>query len=254
MNPDSHDEVIHARGGFVYSSTSIRSRATVRPSAVLLFSACGRPFELSLQGRRETLLAAAIRPNVRRGLDAVGVRLLSVNIHPTHPAFVSFQALDGDGLLPLDRARFAPFDADMLAACAGRLDRAAGAMLFERLVRAGLEALPRTVAPHPQRERLLRLLAQQPDAGLRDLADALGVSYHRMSHVFSQAVGLSFRSYRNFDRMCRAGRQFTTRRSLTGIAHAAGFSDSAHLCHTWQRRYGLSPSAVRGDNCVQARS
>lgn len=248
------DEVIHARGGFIFAGTHICSRATVRPSAVLLLSVCGRPFELSLPGRRETLCAAAIRPNVRRGLDAVGVRLLSVNIHPTHAAFTSFHALDGDGLLPLERGHFAAFDADLRAAYAGRLDRAAGALLFERLVRAGLDALPRRVPPHPQRELLLRLLAQHPEAQLRDLAGALGVSYHRMSHLFTDAIGLSFRSFRNFDRMCRAGRQFPTRRSLTGIAHAAGFSDSAHLSHTWQRRYGLSPSAVRGDNCVQARS
>lgn len=251
---ESHDEVIHARGGFIYTSAHIRTRATVRPSAVLLFSACGRPFELNLPGRRETLQAAAIRPNVQRGLDAAGVRLLSVNIHPTHAAFASFHALEGDGLLPLERAQFAAFDADMLAACAGRLDRAAGALLFERLVRAGVDALPRCVAPHPQRERLLRLLAQRPDARLRDLAEALGVSYHRMSHLFTDAIGLSFRSYQNFDRMARAGRQFASGRSFTGIAHAAGFSDSAHLSHTWQRRYGLSPSEVRSDKYIQAHS
>ena len=57
---ESHDEVIHARGGFIYTSAHIRTRATVRPSAVLLFSACGRPFELSLPGRRETLQAASM--------------------------------------------------------------------------------------------------------------------------------------------------------------------------------------------------
>ena len=56
------------------------------------------------------------------------------------------------------------------------------------------------------------------------------------------------------DRMARAGRQFASGRSFTGIAHAAGFSDSAHLSHTWQRRYGLSPSEVRSDKYIQAHS
>ena len=54
--------------------------------------------------------------------------------------------------------------------------------------------------------------------------------------------------------MARAGRQFASGRSFTGIAHAAGFSDSAHLSHTWQRRYGLSPSEVRSDKYIQAHS
>ncbi len=252
--PASPDRVIEARGGFIFSSEHIRTPATVRPSAVLLLSACRTPFTLSVAGRRERLQAVAIRPNVRRGLDALGAQLLSVNIHPTHRAFPSFQALPGDGVLALGREAFEGLDRDMRAACRGQLGREAGGRLFDGLVETALGVLPCRVPPHPQREAVLRLLAARPDATLRELATALGLSYHRMSHVFTQAVGLPFRSYRNFDRMCRAGRLFATGRSFTGIAHAAGFSDSAHLSHTWRRRYGLSPSQARGDKYIQARS
>ena len=55
-------------------------------------------------------------------------------------------------------------------------------------------------------------------------------------------------------RTLRAGRQFGADRSLTGIAHDAGYTDSAHLARTWHRVYGLSPSQVRRHNSVQASS
>jgi len=80
----------------------------------------------------------------------------------------------------------------------------------------------------------------------------LGVSYHHMSHRFSQAMGLGFRQWRAFARTLRAVRQFKQATTLTGIAHEAGYADSAHLSHTWQRAYGLSPSFVRHSNWVQA--
>lgn len=248
------DRVYNAAGGFIYTSSRIESPATERPSAVLLLSACGRPFELLLGARTLWLRAVVVRPRVRRGLHARGVALVSVNVHPTHAAYRSFLSLGGDGALPLPRSAFEPHDAGLLAAGAGALDRAQGAALFTQLVAGTQALLPRQFAPHPDRAALLAWLQQHPQASLAELAAGVGVSYHRMSHLFTDAVGLPFRGWCGFERMVRAARSFDANGTLTGIAHEAGFTDSAHLSRTWQRVYGLSPSSLRNGNSVQARS
>jgi AraC-like DNA-binding protein len=43
----------------------------------------------------------------------------------------------------------------------------------------------------------------------------------------------------------RATRHFSAEIPLTEIAQLAGFTDSAHLSRTWQRRFGMPPSYLR---------
>ncbi|MBI5260157.1 MAG: helix-turn-helix transcriptional regulator [Burkholderiales bacterium] len=253
-DPSPTDHVYNAAGGFIFTSSRIESPATERPSAVLLLSACGRPFELLLGPRTLWLQAAVVRPRVRRGLRARGVALVSVNVHPTHAAYRSFLSLRGDGVLPLPRGAFTQLDAELAAAGAGALDRTQGVALFTRLVDTTHALLPSQLAPHPDRAALLAWLQQHPQASLGELAAGVGVSYHRMSHLFTDAVGLPFRGWCSFERMVRAARAFDATDTLTGIAHEAGYTDSAHLSRTWQRVYGLTPSSLRNGNSVQALS
>jgi AraC-like DNA-binding protein len=249
---DDADHVYHAHGGFLYTTSHLSSIATVRPSAVVLISALHRPFELRVRGSLLLCTAAAIRPQVCRSLRAFEVGLVSVNVHPTHPHYRSFQTLGDPGVLPMARGHFGAFDTRLSAACAGRMAPAEAANLFEALVEATLTRLPHQLPVHPLRKAMLAALARHRNVSLADLARDFGVSYHRMSHLFTEVLGLSFRAYCSFDLMRRASRQFSGQGTLTDIALAAGFTDSAHLSHTWRRRYGLSPSYVRDDNCVQA--
>jgi AraC-like DNA-binding protein len=240
--------------GFLYASASLPPVRTQRPAAVLLLAV--RPddrFRVGTDdaGLRETG-AAAVRPLVARCLQAQGVPLLSLNLHPSHDEFLRWRGIGGDGVLPLPRQAFAPLDGGLHAMAQGLPDRAAGQALCDALLHSlGALLPPRPPAP-PLRATLLGWLNAQPELALTELATRLGVSYHRMSHLFSQAMGLSYRQWRAYARAQRAALQFKAPITLTGIAHDAGFADSAHLSHTWQRAYGLSPSFVRHDNSVQA--
>lgn len=246
------DHVYHAPGGFLYTSLRIRSPRTVRSSAVLLVSANGVPFEL--EGPQGVLrsTAALVRPLVARGLQAQGVALVSANVHPTHAAYLMLAQGEQTPIQALPREAFAPQDAALRRAVAGDLARAEGVALLEALIAASRPLLAPPPPEHPLRPALLAWLRRHPQATLGELAAGVGVSYHRMSHLFTEAMGIPFRGWSSFERLVRAARRFEQAGTLTGIAHDSGYTDSAHLSRTWQRVYGLTPSFVRSGNSVQA--
>lgn len=243
------------RHGFFYASARLHTPLTVRPSAVLLVSTCGQPFELHTPQRVHHARLALVQPMVARGLHALGCRLLSLNIHPTHPGYLSLRGLPDGGVLVLPPALLADLQPALQALCVAAPGSAAAGqpntLADQLLQRLGPHLLPVPPAD-PMRPALLAWLRQHPEATLGVMAQAMGVSYHHMSHRFAQAMGLPFRHWCAFARTLRAGRQFGANRSLTGIAHEAGYTDSAHLSRTWHRVYGLSPSQVRQHNSVQA--
>ncbi len=86
------------------------------------------------------------------------------------------------------------------------------------------------------------MLYANPFAELDDCAVAVGTARRTLQRAFTQA-GLSFRLMRQAIRLTLAGQAMRTGgSSLTDIAHACGFFDSAHLNHAWSQSCGLTPS------------
>jgi AraC family transcriptional regulator of arabinose operon len=253
-SPSTHpDRYVRLRNGFVYASRRLQTTATQRPSAVLLLSACGRPFELKVAGRSLHLHAAAVRPLVMRSLVARDCWLVSLNVHPTDDAYLRFLSIAGDGVLPLPPAAF-DAQAEGLQGLFGATEPCvrATAQLTQLLLEALWPLLPPGPPPDGLRGALLPWLLKHPNSTLAEVAEGLGVPYHRLSRRFARAMGLSFRQWCAFARTQRAALHLKQDTTLTGIAHEVGFTDSAHLSRTWRKAYGLSPSWVRRDNSVQA--
>ncbi|MFP2930541.1 helix-turn-helix transcriptional regulator [Pyxidicoccus sp. 3LG] len=104
------------------------------------------------------------------------------------------------------------------------------------------------VPTHPAVKKLLRLLpdALEGDVRLSTLASSVGLSAGRLSHLFGAEVGLPLRPYILWLRLNRAAESLQRGASLTQAAHAAGFTDSAHLNHAFRRTFGLNPSEIAG--------
>lgn len=84
-----------------------------------------------------------------------------------------------------------------------------------------------------------------PAASLASCAHALGVSPRTLQRDLG-ARGLAFGTLRQAVRITRAGHALRTgTESLTEVAQAAGFFDSAHFAHAWRRACGLAPSHYR---------
>jgi AraC-like DNA-binding protein len=78
---------------------------------------------------------------------------------------------------------------------------------------------------------------------LAGAAQNASISPTRLTHRFTSEVGIPFRRFVLWSRLKRAAQEAATS-NLTEAAHAAGFSDSAHLSRTFRAMFGLAPSLV----------
>ncbi|MFL6713016.1 MAG: helix-turn-helix transcriptional regulator [Sulfurifustis sp.] len=239
------------RCGFIYTSPWVVTAHTVRHPAAILLTAKHAPFDLSVNGVKRSYQAVAIKPVTARGLTARNVMLVSIHLHPNHPHFRLFRAIPDPGVLDLDRSRYAAFDSALEAAYRGSLDISEATRLFDDIVATTVQCLPKAKRTDSRVERAIALLQQDPAYPLTQLAATLGVSYDRMSHLFSETVGLPLRSYQLWQKAYNASFLLHSGRPLTDIAHAAGFSDSAHLSRIFQNSYGISPSYFMDRNAVR---
>lgn len=103
------------------------------------------------------------------------------------------------------------------------------------------------MARHPAVVDALRLLpglvAAGPVSGT-ELAARVGISASRLTHLFTEQVGIPLRRYVLWSRLRIAITRVQAGDDLTGAAHGAGFADSAHLTRTTRDMFGLAPSVL----------
>lgn len=232
--------------GYIFTSPWVVSEAT-RFAASVLLTARRAPFELCIAERTERHQAAAIEPMITRHLRAEDVQLISVGISPNHRHYRRFRAINCSGCLPLPRDAYAEFDLALEAAYNGKLTIEEAKQLFEDITNVTVGYLPPPKHADPRIELALEMLRDDANYPLTQLSAAVGLSYDRMSHLFAETVGLPLRSYLLWQKLHTVSALLNSGLTLTEIAVAAGFTDSAHLSNAWQKAYGISPSYfVRG--------
>jgi AraC-like DNA-binding protein len=87
-----------------------------------------------------------------------------------------------------------------------------------------------------------RELDQSPR--LAQAARAAHISPSRLTHLFSEQVGIPFRRFVLWLRLRRAAEHVWRTRSLTEAAHAAGFSDLAHFSRVCRATFGVAPTGL----------
>ncbi|MEE3755458.1 AraC family transcriptional regulator [Mycobacterium intracellulare] len=100
---------------------------------------------------------------------------------------------------------------------------------------------------HPAVEHALRLLPDLVAAGPvtgTETAARVGISASRLTHLFTEQVGIPLRRYVLWTRLRIAIIRVQAGDDLTGAAHGAGFADSAHLTRTTREMFGLPPSVL----------
>ncbi|GAT06880.1 helix-turn-helix transcriptional regulator [Mycolicibacterium novocastrense] len=117
--------------------------------------------------------------------------------------------------------------------------------LVERLAPAPIAAEDQH--RHPAVITALDLLPDLIGAGAvrgTEVAALVGVSASRLTHLFTEQVGIPLRRYVLWMRLRIAITRVRAGDDLTDAAHAAGFADSAHLTRTTRDMFGLAPSVL----------
>jgi len=234
--------------GFIFASSRIVTGPTIRHPGVVLISLDGGAIDVGPANAMSHLQAVLIPPRTQRVTQAVNVAMLSVNIHPICPAFPSLARV-GD-ILPLDIAAFSGLQERMSLAHRGLLSVGEARKLFTQIVAIVLRQLPPGHKPDQRATVLQQLLVHEPDITMGALAERMHMSYAGMSRLFSQIMGLPFRSYRLWQKSFNAFHRFSTDMSMTELAHAAGFTDAAHLSREWKYWYGVPPGCMRNKRRV----
>ena len=123
----------------------------------------------------------------------------------------------------------------------------------DELVSIGQDLIDGLVGNHPlglidaRIHAIVDWVAQERDlpTTLDAAARLTGLSSSRLSHLFVEQTGLSFKTYRLWIRLTRAVRLMTEGLTLTAVAHEAGFSDSAHFSRTFRRMFGIAPANLK---------
>ena len=136
-------------------------------------------------------------------------------------------------------------------------DALAAGSTREGLVKAARDAvdlLAGTTAPaqavDPRILKAIEFIRDHLDAplSLESVAAVATLSPSRFRHLFVQETGASFRAYVLWTRLNAGLVTVMAGRSWTEAAHEAGFTDSSHLNRTFNRMFGLNPSAVFPDD------
>jgi len=118
--------------------------------------------------------------------------------------------------------------------------------IVDRILSALSPDVPTESRIDPRIRGVLALLDDE-HAGTRqlsELAARVGLSPERLRHLFVEQLGIPVRSYRSWARVRHATMLLARGGSLTEIAHAANFSDAAHLSRAFRDMFGITPSEL----------
>ncbi|MCP3102254.1 helix-turn-helix transcriptional regulator [Myxococcus sp. K15C18031901] len=187
-----------------------------------------------------------VGPDVPHALDARGGEVLLLFVEP--------ESRDGERLRAALDASVRLFDERERDALLAALPRA-GPWPHDAIgpwMEATLDALAGPPgAPPPMHPRVRKLLQHlrapsgPEDTSLEALAHVAGLSPSRLMHAFTASTGVPLRPYLLWLRLQRAAGAIAAGRPLGEAAHAAGFSDSAHLTRTFRRMFGTAPSLLQ---------
>jgi two-component system, response regulator YesN len=112
------------------------------------------------------------------------------------------------------------------------------------------EPIPRLADAPIQKVVLLIQRRYWDRLSLTQLAREAGMSKYRLSHRFSEVMGVPFREYLLRVRLERAKDLLAAgHTSITEVAQAVGFGDLPRFDKLFRRNTGLTPSAYRSQNC-----
>jgi AraC-like DNA-binding protein len=190
--------------------------------------------------------AALIAPNTAHRLDSRRSRVATLLIGPDHAWFGYITpVLNAQSIVPFDLPMLIPRTVDWDHLFHGN-DECASVLGFAEHTLASLSRRPFT--PHvldPQiGATLTALTGDGHTLTPTELGRRVGLSSVSLMRRFKRELGVRMREYVLWRRLMNVIPLIDGHRTLTEIAHLAGFYDQAHLTRTSRRMFDLQPSIV----------
>jgi len=242
--PQSEEKLFYpCSTGYVFAATNLAVRLQLPFYGMVLLSIDGRPIRVTIGGQTIEHLAIALwAKDIRFTVEHA--RFVTVAVNPLHPLFRAFASIPAPHIIPLAAERYAPFHELMCRAANSRFKHDEALALFNGVLDVTRDALPPTPGLDVRGQALMKCLWDKPRSSLDELAQHLGLSYHRTSHLFTETVGVPIRTYQLWQKLYKAGASLMKGASFTEVAHTAGFVDSAHYSRAFQTAYGRSPTEM----------
>ncbi len=148
-------------------------------------------------------------------------------------------------LAELEAERFAPILAPLHGTFAADLASAQVLAVAQGLLDA-MAGEGREEPTDPRIRKIMDFAERNLDLPLTLVSASAGVylSPSRLRHLFVEETGLPFRTWLLWLRLVRALQAYSEGDTLTEAAHAAGFSDSAHLSRIFRRTFGAPATTL----------
>ncbi|HSW13665.1 MAG TPA: AraC family transcriptional regulator [Solimonas sp.] len=234
------------RDRFIFTAPGMETEASCRPAIAILVGTRGPITITTDSGASCSGRALLVGPNVPRTLRAADAGLYSLNLDPVHRScrYLRNQVLAGREVVDLS----AQLDAATLRQLATTLQSPGDCANSYRSSELLLAALFPPLLGIPPIDPRIEMVAfwlmthtpRRPDA--TQLAALCGLSEGRLTHLFTEQLGLSIRNYLHWVKMRKATELLGQEMSLTAVAHAIGFADSSHLSRTFKEFFSLTPS------------
>jgi AraC family transcriptional regulator of arabinose operon len=239
------------RDGFMFSSEGIES-TTRRHAATILIALSDTPIEVEVEGCPTMWLhALALRPSVTKRLEARNAPFACVDVAVNHPAYRYFRGIANTGCMPLQRECVSGLLPAWRAFHAGNATPGLISQLYRQTVEVIASLLPPPSPLDKRVQQLVDMFGQSPSLDIGQMVRATGLSRGRLSHLFSEQLGISLRTYGLLCKMHEASLYHHSKKRLSQIAQAAGFADSAHFSKVWTQTFGRSPAYFFGSDSVQ---
>lgn len=240
---------------FILQARSYRAGAALgqpafhRLSATLLV-ANRAPFQLSVNGQPPlSCQAVLIAPNVARdsieGLEA-DVSVLDAGITTTAYERLKTRLPQGQPMQRLEDEVCAQLQALLRPGFGTVMECAAAQELFDQAVRIVVPQPQPQPPPDPRVAAVLRVVAGRTleELSVAALAAGVGLSDARLRALFQKHFGCSLAQYIRWASAWKAIRAWREGRTLTQVAHEAGFHDLAHADRVLRELFGNNPTEL----------
>jgi AraC family transcriptional regulator of arabinose operon len=232
------------QNGALAASRSMYVDSVYRRSVTIMLSITGDPFELEINGYRRLEAAVLITPMTRYTLAVRGVGMLMPVVYPNHQAFRMFKNLRSGSSLRLERDMFEPWAGEMAHCTKDGFEPARAQALFDGVVGCISSLFPGVPDLDPRLHTVMRLVEADVRIGLETLAEAVELSYDRLSHLFAEGIGLPLKSYQLWLKTYRAMMVMEAGCGVSEAAAITGFADLGHLCRSFRDAFGMAPSTA----------